>query len=74
MGRSCKGLRLSPSSLRDLEALSQEAKSLGAADVWLRLRGLIMVSRWHPYREVAACLGVTIGSVSNWVRRLARHR
>jgi transposase len=68
MGRSCKGLQLSPSSLRDLEELSKQARSLGAADVALRIRGLIMVSRRHPYREVASCLGVTIGSVSNWVR------
>jgi transposase len=67
MGRSCKGLQLSPGSLKDLEALSQEAKSFGAADVLLRIRGLIMVSRRHSYREVASCLGVTIGSVSNWV-------
>lgn len=26
-----------------------------------------MVSRQHTYREVAACLGVTSGTVSNWV-------
>jgi len=69
MGRSCKGLQLSPSSLYNLEDLSQEAKSYGVAEVVLRIRGLIMVARQHPYREVAACLGVTIGSVSNWVRQ-----
>jgi transposase len=69
MGRYCKGLQLSPSCLRDLEELSQEAKSLGAADAVLRIRGLIMVSRQHPYREIASCLGVTIGSLSNWVSR-----
>lgn len=68
MGRSRKELQLSPSSLYNLEELSQEAKSSGAADVLLRIRGLIMVARQHTYREVAACLGVTIGSVSNWVR------
>lgn len=67
MGRSRKGFNLSPSSLNDLEELSIQAKSLGAADVVLRIRGLIMVSRHHSYREVSACLGVTIGSVSNWV-------
>lgn len=67
MGRLCKGLYLSPSRLRDLEALSKEAKSLGAADVMLRIRGLIMVSRQYTYREVAACLGITSGTVSNWV-------
>jgi putative transposase len=27
----------------------------------------VMVARQHLYREVASCLGVTIGSVSNWV-------
>jgi transposase len=53
--------------LQDLEELSREARSLGAADVVLRIRGLIMVARQHPYREVASCLGVTIGSISNWV-------
>jgi transposase len=67
MGRPCKALHLTQSCLRDLEELSKEAKSLGAADVVLRIRGLVMVSRQYPYREVAACLGVTIGSVSNWV-------
>jgi transposase len=72
MGRSCKGLQLSPGSLKDLEALSQEAKSLGAADVLLRIRGLIMVSRRHSYREVSSCLGVTIGSVFNWVSSFER--
>jgi transposase len=67
MGRPCKELQLSRSCLRDLEELSAEAKSLGACDVVLRIRGLIMVARRHPYREVAACLGVTSGTVSNWV-------
>lgn len=72
MGRLCKGLQLSRSSLNDLEELSKEAKSLGAADVVLRIRGLIMVSRQHPYREIAPCLGVTIGAVSNWVNNFER--
>jgi len=67
MGRPCKELQLSPSSLRNLEGLSAEAKSLGACDVMLRIRGLVMVARQHTYREVAACLGVTSGAVSNWV-------
>ena len=61
MGRHCRGLQLNPSSLCDLEELAAEAKSLGASDVLLRIRGLIMVSRAHSYREVAACLGVTSG-------------
>lgn len=72
MGRSRKGFQLSPSSLKDLEELSKQAKSDGAADVILRVRGLIMVSRQHSYREVAACLGVTIGSVSNWISTYER--
>ena len=67
MGRPGKELHLTQSCLRDLEELSAEAKSLGACDVVLRIRGLIMVSRQHTYREVAACLGVTSGTVSNWV-------
>jgi transposase len=72
MGRLCRGLQLSRSSLNELEDLSKEAKSLGAADVVLRIRGLIMVSRQHPYREIAQCLGVTIGTVSNWVGNFER--
>lgn len=72
MGRYCKGLHLSRSSLNELEALSQEAKSVGAAEVVLRIRGLIMVSRSHPYREIAPCLGVTIGTISNWVSHYER--
>jgi transposase len=72
MGRPCKELQLSRSCLRNLEELSAEAKSLGACDVMLRIRGLIMVSRRHTYREVAACLGVTSGTVSNWVGTFER--
>lgn len=72
MGRPCKGLQLSQRCLHDLEELSARAKSLGAYDVVWRIRGLIMVSRQHPYREVAACLGVTIGTVSNWVSNFER--
>ena len=67
MGRPCKALQLSPSHLRDLEELSAQAKTLGACDVVLRIRGLVMVARRYSYREVAACLGVTSGTVSNWV-------
>jgi transposase len=67
MGRHCRGLQLYPGSLRDLEELAVEAKVAGACDVVLRIRGLIMVSRNHTYRETAACLGVTSGTVSNWV-------
>ena len=67
MGRPCKYLQLSPSHLRDLEELSVQAKTLGSCDVVLRIRGLVMVARRHSYREVAACLGVTSGTVSNWV-------
>src|SRR5687767_233358 len=67
MGRPGKELHLSPSRLRDLEELSAQAKSLGCCDVVLRIRGLVMVSRRHTYREVAACLGVTSGTISNWV-------
>lgn len=67
MGRPCKELQLSPSHLRDLEELSAQARTLGMCDVVLRIRGLIMVARRHSYREVAACLGVTSGTVSNWV-------
>jgi transposase len=72
MARPCKELQLSPSCLRGLEELSDEAKSLGACDVVLRIRGLIMVARQHPYREVASCLGVTSGTVSNWVGNFER--
>lgn len=67
MGRLCEGLHLSQSCLCDLEELSKEAKGLDAADVVLRIRGLIMVSRQYTYREVAACLGITSGTVSNGV-------
>lgn len=67
MGRPCKGLQLSNSSLYELEKLAQDARSSRASEVLLRIRGLIMVSRQHSYREVAACLGVTSGTVSNWV-------
>jgi transposase len=55
-----------------LEELSKQAISFGATDVVLRIRGLVMVSRQHPYREIAACLGVTIGTVSNWVGNFER--
>lgn len=68
MGRKSKSLHLSSDSLKELEVLSDEARSVGAADVVLRIRGLIMVSRDHTYREIAACLGVTLGSVANWVK------
>src|SRR5215470_18288382 len=67
MGRPRKELRLSPIQLRNLEELSTQAKILGCCDVVLRIRGLMMVSRQYTYREVAACLGVTSGTVSNWV-------
>jgi len=63
MGRPCKKLHLSPSHLRNLEGLSTPAKSLGCWDVVLRIRGLVMVSRPYPDREVAACLGVPSGTV-----------
>ena len=72
MGRPCKGLHLSQRCLRDLEALAAEGKRLGACDVVLRIRGLSMVARQHTYREVAACLGVTSGTVSNWVNNFER--
>ena len=72
MGRPCKDLQLSRSCLRDREELSAEAKSLGACEVVLRIRGLIRVSRQHTYREVAAWLGVTSGTVSNWVDNFER--
>lgn len=68
MGRKCKGLQLSQSSLSELEELASKAKSLGAADVLLRIRGIVMVARAHSYREIGLCLGVTIGTVSNWVK------
>lgn len=67
MGRPCKGLQSSKSSLYELEKLAQDARSMRASEVVLRIRGLIMVSRQHGYREVATCLGVTSGTVSNWV-------
>jgi transposase len=67
MGRHCRGLQLSQSALRNLEKLAAEAKDSRVCDVILRIRGLVMVSRYHSYREVAACLGVTSGTVSNWV-------
>src|SRR5215510_10503870 len=67
MGRPCKKLHLSPSHLRNLEGLSTPAKSLGCWDVVLRIRGLVRVPRPYPDREVAACLGVPSGTVSNWV-------
>jgi transposase len=72
MGRPCKALQLSPSQLRDLEELSAQAKTFGVCDVVLRIRGLVMVARQYSYREVAACLGVTSGSVSNWVGHFER--
>src|SRR5437867_4549793 len=72
MGCLCKELQLSPSCLRDLEELSAEAKRLRAWDVVLRIRGLIMVARQYTYREVAVCLGVTSGTVSNWVGKFDR--
>jgi transposase len=67
VGRHCKNLLLSATALSELEELAAEARSIGASDVLLRIRGLVMVSRQHSYREVAACLGVTSGTVSNWV-------
>jgi len=72
MGRRCKELQLRPSCLRGLEELSAEARSFGAWEVVLRIRGLIMVARQYTYREVAACLGVTSGAVSNWVSHFER--
>jgi transposase len=71
MGRPCKELHLSHRCLGDLEELSAEAKRRGAWDVVLRIRGLIMVARQYTYREVAVCLGVTSGTVSNWVGNFA---
>ncbi len=47
MGRLCKELQLRPSCLRDLEELSAEAKSFGAWEVVLRIRGLSMVARQY---------------------------
>jgi hypothetical protein len=44
MGRPGKELQLSSSCLRDLDELSAEAKSLGACDIVMRVRGLIMAS------------------------------
>jgi transposase len=67
LGRPCKDRQLSRSCLRDLEPLLTEARSLGAGDGVLRMRGLIRVSRPPTYREVAAGLGITSGPVSNWV-------
>lgn len=67
MGRLCKGLQLSPSQLRNLEELSTQAKNLGCYDIALRIHDLVTVSRQYTYKEVAACLGVTSGTVSNWV-------
>jgi transposase len=72
MGHPCKELQLSASHLRDLEGLSAQAKTLGVCDVILRIRGLVMVGRRYSYREVAACLGVTSGTVSNWVGHFER--
>lgn len=72
MGRKCKRLQLSPASLNELEELSREAKSINAADVLLRIRAIIMVARAHTYREIALCLGVTIGTVANWVSAYTR--
>ena len=63
MGRPCKELQLRPSCLRALAELSAEAQSLGAWEVVLRIRGLIMVARQYTYREVAACLGVSAGEL-----------
>lgn len=68
MGRKCKGLQLSASSLKELETLAAEAKRSGATDVVLRVRGLVMVARGYAYREIAACLGVTLGTLAHWVR------
>lgn len=67
MGRKCKSLELSQSSLKELEELAREAKSIGAADLLLRIRGIVMVARAHSYRETGRCLGVTLGTVSHWV-------
>ena len=58
---------MSHSCLRQLAQLAAAAKSSAACDVGRRLRGLIMVARQQPYREVAPGLSLTSGTVAYWV-------
>lgn len=69
MGRLRKGLQLSRACLRKLERYGKAAKKGRAGDAILRIRGLVQVSQGCSYREVAAGLGIAVGTVSHWVSR-----
>jgi transposase len=69
MPRRRKGLRVSHKCLRELQEHSKMAKKSSNLEMFVRIRGIILVSEGHHYREVSEMLDVTSGSVSNWVAR-----
>lgn len=69
MGQRRKGLCLSRGCFKELQRHSTEAKQVGDTEEFVRIRGILLVSEGHSYREVGIVLEVTSGSVSNWVAR-----
>ena len=64
-----EGLCLSPGCLRELQKHSKLAKKSGVSEMFVRIRGIVLVSDGCNYLEVGQILDVTSGSVSNWVSR-----
>ena len=64
-----KGLCLSAGCLRELRKYSKVAKKSDEPETFVRIRGVVLVSKGYNYREVGEILDVTSGSVSNWVAR-----
>lgn len=69
MGQRRKGLCLRDGCINELRKHSTEAKRVGDTEKFVRIRGVVLVSEGHSYREVGSILDVTSGSVSNWVAR-----
>ena len=64
-----KGLCLSAGCLRELQKYSNVAKKSDNPETFVRIRGVVVVSKGYNYREVGETLDVTSGSISNWVVR-----
>ena len=64
-----KGLCLSAGCLRELQKYSNVAKKSDNPETFVRIRGVVLVSKGYNYREVGEILDVTSGSISNWVAR-----
>ena len=64
-----KGLCLSAGCLRELQKYSNVAKKSDNPETFVRIRGVVLVSKGYNYREVGEILDVTSGSISNWGAR-----